>query len=256
MARVRTHAHGMLPPLSYVSRVRPGPSIPLPTLDQEDSNDKDTRTQTYVKTHVAPGAGPDLRDLASQQADRRHTLIQLELAAAHFNTRMVAGRHADQPASPEFSTANAWDEYVTSESHKRATVKKGRRSLKTQLEALSMYMERRSSLRRGNAGLSGPLKDLRTSELHRFEVLRREVSGATRRTSSVGGVHPAHSVYNTHALPTGGLHASMRKRRSVAVALPPLFLKTTADPQPSAAGGRRNSGRGRGQAANGEAASS
>ena len=81
--------------------------------------------------------GVELRGLAAAQVDRRHTLIQLELAAAHFESRMVSGQTAanspdsaadssdstppniDEDITHKFSTANAWDEYVTQEAQKR-----------------------------------------------------------------------------------------------------------------------------------------
>ena len=218
MGRGRMQPPGLsLPPILFHGRR-------ASAAPQEESELPPKNSHRYV-THAAPGATADLRDLASQQADRRHTLIQLELAAAHFETRMTAGQGAD----PEFSAASAWDEYVTSEAHKRSTVKKSRRSLKTQLEALSQYMDMRGSLRRG-AQTSSPLKDLRSSELRKFEVLRKQV--ASERRHQQGGSGRALPTVHVRASPRahgtsasqGAVETLQRRRKSVAL-LPPLLME-------------------------------
>ena len=205
----------VVPPLAHPTRTRTnncGGVLPSLRKDkQQPAIDRDHQTFT---THIAPVAGSaNLRALARKQADRRHTVIQLELAAAHFETRMLAGQ--SEPEGVELpAKAKVWDEFITDESLKRK--KKGRRTVKQQLEALSMYLERRNSLRRG-APLTGPLKDLRTSELHRFEILRKQVGApASPRSQSSPRLGRAPQM-----------PVAMRRRKSVA-ALPPILAKASS----------------------------
>jgi hypothetical protein len=162
-------------------------------------------------THLAPGGGGDeLRALANDHADRRHTVIQLELAAAHFETRRRG--MVGMPSEP-----SVWDEFITAESHKLRMAQKRRRSLRTQLDALSMYMDRGSMLKRG--AKPAVLKDLRTSDLQRFEVLRKQLGRPSPRPAAV--TFSSETV--PHISPRSVMPGSMQRRKSVVSALPPLL---------------------------------
>lgn len=227
MARVLPPA---MPPLSFARRRS---TVKLPAIDSasvssERSSSISSGPELKYESHPAPGTTGDLRKLAIESADRRHTVIQLQLAAAHFETKLVSGQNRSD--EPEFSKANAWDEFVTAEAKKRASVKKGRRSLKTQLDALSVYMDRRTSLRRG-APMPPILSDMRSSELHRFEILRKQVAPSPRVI--------ADSSPRWRGLPGASL---VPRRRSIAF-LPPLIVNSQVPAGEKApAGGARGAG--------------
>lgn len=210
----------LLPPLTFGARSRTRADEPQRIANSKQIvplNKSEPKSEHEFTTHVAPVAGSiELRDLARSQADRRHTVIQLELAAAHFETRQVAGQsEIDMPAK-----AKVWDEFITDEVLKRK--KKGRRNVKTQLEALGMYLERRSSVRRGAAPLPAPLKDLRTSELHRFEILRKQVGPNSPREQDSRSNNNSPRGRSRSPIKLAAL--GMGRRKSVA-ALPPLLAK-------------------------------
>ena len=216
----------------------------LPKIERKQSKREKRLAQEKHRTHMAP-EGTGVRALAEEQLNRRHTLIQLELAAAAFRTRLrrTSTQGGSGVAYVKESTARAWDEYVTTESHKRE-VKKNRKGLKQQLETLSAFMDRRRSsvMRRTSTAKAAPtpeaLQDLRGSELSRFEVLRkdalRKVRG-NRETADVGKASPrsfmpgrrvslrAAAAVGSSA---GAILATLRRRRTVVHALPPLSTGT------------------------------
>ena len=216
ISRVRSHAAA----LPHLPRRR-STLVTLPPISSNSSSCSSDKlsfksSEKYL-SHSAPGNTGDLRNLAIENVDRRHTVIQLELASAHFESKMVSGQTCDAD-EPEYSKASAWDEFVTSEARKRATVKKGRRTLKNQLEALGTYMDRRSSLRK-DAPFPPVLKDMRKSELHRFEILHKQVAPSPREK----GPARRRSVVKVAASASTSTGASeMSRRRSVAV-LPPVI---------------------------------
>lgn len=225
----------LLPPLTFGGRIRAKPHHLPPLAEgkqkEQPSQKRDAKEEYKFTTHEAPVPGStELRDLARSQADRRHTVIQLELAAAHFETRQVAGQsEIDMPAK-----AKVWDEFITGEANRRK--KKGRKNVKQQLEALGMYLERRGSTRRTAGPLPTQLKELRTSELHRFEVLRKQVAPAhpSPRSNNNSPRGRSRSPIKLAAL------ASLGRRKSVA-ALPPLLVKANTAQEECIARDRRRS---------------
>ena len=156
------------PPL--LSKVPATKVVPISTQEQ--------KIEKYKTPTVSLPGGQDLRARANSIANRRHTLIQYQLAAAKFNTSLRHTRREGymEKQEPEQESLDfAWDEYVkavASRRHSEAsrTNKKAGRGLGRQLEALRMYMESRRS---SQAAVNAP--NLRQSELQKFEVLQQTV---------------------------------------------------------------------------------
>ena len=131
------------PPL--LSKVPATKVVPISTQEQ--------KIEKYKTPTVSLPGGQDLRARANSIANRRHTLIQYQLAAAKFNTSLRHTRREGymEKQEPEQESLDfAWDEYVkavASRRHSEAsrTNKKAGRGLGRQLEALRMYMESRRS---------------------------------------------------------------------------------------------------------------
>lgn len=177
----------------------------LPPLSKVVGKDATAITTKRIKynTPQAPvdGSG-QLREMAWSHAHRRHTVIQYQLTAARLETVGAVGSrqqdHQDGPPDGSLAAATMWEKYIKTNGDPKTC--KPRRPLAKQLDALGLYMEERrhhSSCRAGPGSsltrlpCAGALKELRTSELHRFEVLRRTTTrggGASQghgRTSAV-----------------------------------------------------------------------
>ena len=125
-----------------------------------------------------PGAA-DLRERACSLSQRRHTLIQVQLAAAQFNTNLHVARESQD------SLSRVWDDYVMACSEARRlddAAGRKRNGVARQLDKLSMYLahvtSRRHSQPTSTPRAVGP-PSLRASEHRKFEVLWRKAAGAS-----------------------------------------------------------------------------
>lgn len=196
------------------------------------------------ETHLStiPGAA-DLRERASSIFERRHTTIQVQLAAAHINTSIIRGRggsHA-HPMKGGSSPDLVWDDYVKIVAERRRLVDASTRKKKSfakQMDKFAMYVDTYALSRRASCIPHKP--KLTLSEVQTFEILRKAAAppAAAAGTEKLGisdnrvTIADASTHLRTSARENAA--AAFRRRRSVRPVIPPLvlskFAATSASP--------------------------
>ena len=205
------------------------PGLPLvaPPPPLQPSKRPSQTLRSYNTPLASLPGGVDLRERACSISLRRHTIIQVQLAAAHINTSVK--RSTDARETHE-SLTRVWEDYVkTCADKRRLTDSKGRKkvALSKQLDKLGAYLRGNEPvIARRNSLLppARPPPSLRQSEVRKFEVLRK-----TARPAPPAGAAIAPAPANNTATPpqAAGLH---RRRGGVsAAAVSSMLAKRLSD---------------------------